>query len=297
MHVKYVSTTTASQAQIISDFAQLASGASISSLSASCDKTYTSSVNVTAPGWTLFDNAAPNSGQIISCSDADALTTKYVRIATQSASVIEIGTSETWNAGTHTGTNASTVIGTVQFVANTVNTYWLFITPRTFAVFSYVSNSLNLAIACEVAREIQYLKNSTYPVVYTGNLTAMIPTLDTHQGQMARMKSLTAAGDLLGSNSRAWTATLGMKYQSSATMMGPPTASIRMADETPYFEIRPMWLVNAVGPNSAIIGKLYDVMDITKTAGNTLDTISDGTNTYMMFIGSGSAGAIALKVA
>lgn len=279
MYAKYVTNATSTQAQVINDIAQLLSGAAISALSASCDKVNTTLLSTVAPGWTLTDAAAASSGCVVSAPDAAALTTKYVDLYASSAALIAAVGYETWNAGTHAGTNPTNAISnTLAYSASAVNTYLIFATPRSFYIGT-PGTSVGIG-AFEFTRDCQYLVGTTYPCF------AMISSVSLQGANtmsfVPRLKSLIAAGDLSAANAGVYVATISPKNTPTVTSPArAPNAAIYDSTGTQYQEVRPLWLVAA--PSAIIVpilGKVYDILEINANAGNTLDTFSDGTNTY-----------------
>lgn len=309
MYAKYVTDTTSVQAEVINDIALLLSGSPISALSNSCDKANTTLISTVAPGWTLVDNAAPLNGRVLSAPDADGLTTKYVNLNTQSASLIGLTGYEAWNSVAHTGTNATTP-STVTYSTTTPNTYIIFATVRSF-YFSIVNGDSGIG-AFEFTRECEYLKGTTYPCftvidsASNGGLGAQArnSTVNTSftPNYIPRSKNLMGGGDLTGASSYCVVSSISAKnnplqYSSNNTVIYSSfiTApqSTRMFTDTgrPYYELRPLFAMTASGwwnnysskvSNGALLGKFYDVLETAANAGNNLDTFSDGTTTYVI---------------
>jgi hypothetical protein len=299
MHAKYVSTTGATLAQILADFAALLGGASIAALSASCDKPNSTLVSTVAPGWTLVDAAAANSGQVVSSSDANGLTTKYVRLFAPGANTIDLACYESWNAGTHIGVNASAASGKIlSFSAGAVNTYWLFATPR--GVYIAVAGATNCGLgALEISRDAAYLAGSTYPCVASVSYDALTTTTATPA--LSRTKRTAATGDSTGSAASTVLASCVLTGRTSTAAPAVPSGTVRDGSEVAYWEVAPIWIgvtgdVGTLPARPMILGKCYDVLEIAAAAGNQFDTFSDGVDTYMIvFVGAISA--LAFKVA
>lgn len=298
MHAKYVSTSTATIAQIIADIAALIVGSTVASLSASCDKANTTLISTVAPGWTVFDAAAPATGQVITAPDADGLTTKFVRIFAGNALSIDMQLYDSWNAVTHAGVNPSNSFGATSgpaFTAGAVNTYWIFATPRML----YITDAGQLSRgAWEYSREIQYLKGTTYPCqmcVAASALNVNVPA----DLFVPRVKALSAAGDLTAASSTLRMGSIACKSVNAAIGVGSPASTARDAAEVAYMEVRPVWVVSIVAPATQtrpfIVGKIFDVVETMLAAGNPFDTFSDGVDTYMIIFST--QWTLALKVA
>lgn len=323
MHVKYVSSSSPVLAQVINDFALLMSGSPLSALSASCDKANSILISTVAPGWTLVDQSAPQ-GCVISAPDADGLTTKYARIYSVGSSYIDVMGYENWNPITHTGTNPTLNLGGTNidpgWTINTVNTFWIFATPRSFYISDITTKGAGLF---EFTRECEYLKGTTYPCFITssfhgihsnGGQTAFISGQLGAPSFMPRMKNLGASGDIMAAADIISTASITVKnfHTGSVTYVtvGAPVAALRNANDVLYHEVRPIWIstcnrsTTPVGygyGRQVIIGRLYDIQEITIGAGNSFDTLQIDGAQHMIFnastIGWVTLGAFILKVA
>ncbi len=108
MYAKYITNTTSTQADILSDVVAILTGTTdVNTLSASCNKAVTE-IHSTydAAGWELHDAAAATNVKVLKAPVYDNPSKyKYLRIDTNTAGVITLATAETWNASTHVGTN------------------------------------------------------------------------------------------------------------------------------------------------------------------------------------------------
>jgi hypothetical protein len=269
MFAKYVTTAAPVQAQMIADIAALICGASIASLSASCDKVNSSLVSTIAPGWTLHD--APNSGVVVTAPDVDGLTQKYVRLFAPSASTFDAMGYETWNAVAHTGTNATPGNpASFSFWANQVNTIFIFATARSF----YFTSPAAGVGSFEFSRDAGYLQGSSYPCHAIATSASLTSAVSSGNVYVPRMKNLVAAGDRSGF--ALYAATLAPRYGTGN--QGGPAGALYGADGTMHYEIRPMWLMSDGG----VIGKLFDVIELARQSGAAFDTFSDGVDTFML---------------
>ena len=295
MYAKYVTNASSTAAQVANDIAKLCSGASVASLSASCDKVNSQiQYNTVAPGWTIVDNAGPSSGTVISAPDAAGLYTKYVNIYATTYFIMT--TYETYSIGTHTGTNISTVGSNFAaacsptYSTTGIQTFYVYATPRT--IFIINSTGTLTCSTVEFSRDARYLNSTTstiYPChgvaanyLFMNNNFSSIPGLAT-----TRVKHMSASGDITGTNAiLAAGAILGLYYTSNPGQATTFILPMRDSTDTMYHPITPMfamYLQSAATANqSTPIGKIYDVQLTTSNYGSGLDTISDGVDTYIV---------------
>jgi hypothetical protein len=298
MFAKYVTTSSPTQANVIADIAALLAGAAITDLSSSCDKSNSTLLSTVAPGWTITDNNAGSSGYILSAPDL-AGNTKYVKLFASNATYLDIQAYETWNSTSHTGTNPTTALGAVStspgVTVNVVNYFFIFATARSFIVMGGGSNPAGGGGigAFEFTREAAYLQGTTYPAVCVGMLAGL--TNSNKNMNISRTKNLTAAGDTVPTT--ALSATIAARNVAAGGITSP-TSYLIDANGTYYNEIRPIWLATS-GAGAAIYGKCIDVFETTNLSavGNPLDTLSDGTGTYMILVQTTGVGTLIAKVA
>jgi hypothetical protein len=300
MYAKYVTNPSSTLANIIADLAALLAGGSIASLSASCDKVNSTLVSTVAPGWTAFDvsSSVANSGRVVSCADNSALTTKYANLQTPGAGQIDLLVYDTFNAGTHTGTNASTALAANLSGLSTtvVNVIAIWCTPRSFYIQGVTTATGG--IGCfEYTRETQFLVGTTYPVACALDKSALA-SASAINGQTSRIKNMGAAGDTTGAGATVRVGSISPKYSSGVKNNGVANLQVRDNADALYMELRPIY---AMSPDygtqlrSQCYGRLYDVLDCTwLTGANTLDTFSDGTDTYS-YVVLDATDAIAFK--
>ena len=328
MFAKYISTVTATRAQVINDLCLLLSGSPLSALATSCDKVNSTLLSTVLPGWTLVDAAAPLSGCVISSPDLEGLTTKYVGLRTGGVSGVDIEAVgyETWNAVAHTGTNTCTSsssaaygAGSLPYVAASINTYWVFATPRSFYIVTLTGIGIG---AFEFTRDCEYLKGTTYPcfAIMASNVIYQDPGISQSQNiytplqaGVPRMKNLSSPGDITGAPSKVSPASMYARYTYGSywtnsvnvygiifASKGIATTKLLDATETPYYELRPLWAVftpNLTQNNQPVIGKFFDILEIGPGLANTLDTFNDGTTTYAVINIGGTNSALAFKIA
>jgi len=290
MYAKYVTNATTVQSQAISDLALLLTGSPVSALSSSCNKTLSMiTPGAPAPGWTLVDSAAPQSGQVISAPDADGLTTKYVRLHVYSAVQFSLTGSESWDATAHTGLNPTTAgsTSTALLVTDAPGMYHLFVTPRSFYICK-VGNSPANAVgvgAFEFTREAEHLKGTTYPCFVIANGTVLSGIYNTFD--LPRTKDVALTSGDTNSFAQLQRGTMGIRFGTTASgnVPKPPAGPSRAVNDVPYYEFRPVFLIKSLGSYShtaLVYGRLYDVVDTTPGIGNLLDTFPSGSVRYSL---------------
>ena len=107
MHAKYVYSASATAANILADAIAILTGTTTpASLSASCNTvTTTISAAYAVAGWSVYDASAGANAQVLRALNTDATTYKYLEINTNSAGYFLCKVWESWNSGTHAGTN------------------------------------------------------------------------------------------------------------------------------------------------------------------------------------------------
>lgn len=283
MFAKYVSAAGAAPADIVKDLAALACGTAIAALSAACDKVNSAiQSNVVAPGWTLVDT--DGTGAVISCPDADNLVTKLVRIQTV-GSGFTMKLPETWDPVAHAGTNLApnpSGPGPIFANYNQPNTIYVFATPRTF--YTFYATGLGVSIGCvEYTRDAAHLKGSHYPC------HALINNLAFTQGganevTSYRIKNLSAAGDSLGPIDFSVCTIAARSNSSGVSIQQAPYNKFRDAVEGQYYEVRPVFMGWVAAPAAAwaplYLGRIYDFIETASVAGNMLNTLTDGVDTW-----------------
>lgn len=281
MYVKYVTISSPTASEVLADFAALACGATIASLSNSCNKVNSSIIsNAVAPGWTMVDPLGP----VISCPDADGIVTKKVQFQSPGSTSVTLRTVETWDVTTHATTNSanSPALGspgpTLSGIA--VNTYHLIVTPRT--IYFFTPTGLGVGVGCiEYSRDAAHLKGSVYPC------HAIINHLGFTAGQTAassRIKKLDAGGDTTAPASFIICTVAPRTGTAGSSANSAPVVQFRDATESLYYEVRPLFLgwvgTPTVASKALILGKVFDFVETASVAGNLLNTFTDGVDTW-----------------
>ncbi|MBF0186006.1 MAG: hypothetical protein HQM06_16675 [Magnetococcales bacterium] len=106
MYAKYVYSAGSSQAQVLADVVAILTGTTdVATLSASCNKALSSITATVAAGWAVHDVSAAINAQALRAANADSSSYKYVVIDTNTAGAIFAKVYESWDAGTHVGSN------------------------------------------------------------------------------------------------------------------------------------------------------------------------------------------------
>jgi hypothetical protein len=131
MYAKYNYTSGATLANIAADVIALLTGTVLkASLSAGCDAANTEiyapsgdNAGYAVAGWTVHDAAAGTNKQVLKAAVVDdAAFYKYVMVDYNTAGYMQLHLYETWDAGTHAGTNQATAIATTGQQRITVGT-------------------------------------------------------------------------------------------------------------------------------------------------------------------------------
>ncbi len=163
MYCYYTANASWTITDVINDIGALCSGALVSALSASCNKpsSYQTGTTISA-GWTLYDadTAQSTKGVVLSCSDVDALTTKYCNIW-GSGTTITMRTLEDWNASLNTTTNAATAASGMSVgTAGVAFSIHVFCTPQ-YIWISKTDASNNGIFCFELLRDTPHLASAS----------------------------------------------------------------------------------------------------------------------------------------
>lgn len=123
MYVKYSFVAGAPRMDVLNDIAALLTGTPISNLSAACNKAATSILaNTDLGNWELYDSVPASYYIVLRSKNYDGNGYKYVQI-TNTTTKLTLTLYESWNAATHTGTNAALLLGLTPAVINGGTTY------------------------------------------------------------------------------------------------------------------------------------------------------------------------------
>lgn len=275
MYCRYVSTTTATQAQVLSDIVSLMTGSVTdkNNLSASCDKSNTELVTTTAGGWTVHDAAAGTNTQVLKAAVADNPSQfKYLWISTAATTYIEFRLYEGWNATTHTGTNpvSTTSSTTGQRITNYTTAFTVFLASSNRFHYAYTmgGSSNNGNTSSYPAITFEHTRWSPWDTVSNGYL----PTAGTGNSSPAWCR-------VRGTNGSDLTAQSGSCY----TPVG--TANLTKVVNAAGVSIIPaMSLIVSAGNVGAYGGNVTDLSGVMVTCnglGSAGDELSLNSTTYI----------------
>jgi hypothetical protein len=145
MYTQYRYTSGATVANVLSDLVALLTGeTNKANLSASCDQANTTITSTIAAGWTLHDGSSGTNKQVVKAAYTDDPSNyKYVEVE-MTSTTIALYLYETFDSGTHTGTNKSGYTSYQQvFSTSQTNTIHLFATAKYIVLFTGYSNDTN----------------------------------------------------------------------------------------------------------------------------------------------------------
>lgn len=267
MLAKYVCLATATMAQIQTDLVALACGASIDALSASCDKAASVILaNTEMTGWSLIDAAGPSTGKVMTAKDA-ANNDKIVNIAQYNANSLLSYSYDTYNVGTHTGTNQSGIYNNlISFTPGNAQTYYVYATQKNLLFMNNTGSSVIGSM--EFTREAPFLSSNLYPahaiMGYWGYGTAVT---------IPRLKNMGAVGDQLNLYNKAMITTINGNsfpgyYRDANDVVTHPAFEAYIAMSNEY--------------NNLPLGKLYDTLLSSNSLGTFMDTVVIDEVTYFI---------------
>lgn len=223
MYCYYYTTASWTLTQVADDLAAILTGADISSLSASCNKTLSHKNGTTiAPGWEMHDSNTGQSvkGFVIKAPDVDALTTKYVNIWTSGTVSITLRVLEDWDAAANTTTNAGHThtamsLGTVG-VAVALH---IIATPQ-YILISNGSAGNNSVGHMEVLRDTPYLADATVkPLVHMSFHGQQLYASNANNFFLPRLRNPRTGATLLTTSAGLLPMTIGPRYLNAVTQV------------------------------------------------------------------------------
>lgn len=286
MYAVYTHNNSTSQANLVNDIVLLLTGTTNpASLSADCvTGSTTVSTTYDAAGWTLYDAAAGSNLQVIRALQQDGVTYKYVGIEASSTSVFRITVYESWNSGTHVGTNGVTS-NNVAWSSTTQQPFYIYASQQAIVITCFNSSTYaSPACALEVDNTLATFI-AGYPTTFTFSSAN-----DISQGTGPRIKNPKASGDL------TTTSTFFMSSPNADNSGSPckgfifrdASETVQMALLTPVFHA----CTAATDTNYGAFGKLLGSVKFGSCIASpvTLDTASIGGTTYVaMYIETGSS--------
>lgn len=166
MYLQYKTNTTWLVSELMSDITAILTGTTdVAALSASCDKPNTSFLASTKPSaWTVHDplTGDVNYSKILAAPDATAAVNKYIKIRYVASSGITFNVYSTWNAATHTGTDATSDIYTCGYNTPSIVTtqslvLYIIATTEYIYILPYQAGTLlNAAFIGEISRNGEF---------------------------------------------------------------------------------------------------------------------------------------------
>lgn len=290
----YYYNATATQANMVADLVAILTGeTNPANLSSDCDTVNTTITATVAAGWTLHDSAAGSNGQVVKAAHTDSGTQfKYLLLAPYSSTGIALTGYETWNATSHTGTNANpTSASSVYiYISTSVAGFITIASSARFAAFqgNYDTtqgdgNYKGISMIAEYSRECPWNVADTYPsfaVISTGDCIN-----GTDKVYPIRAKN-TSDSDVTGSSATGNIATIGAESTNiNSSSYFPIGADKKVYDNssnlyTPFF---PIYLMDTA-KYSAPLGEISTICDIWMPPGDLLgnfETVTKGANTYI----------------
>jgi len=273
-------------ADLLADVVAILTGTTdVNSLGTKCDKTNTIIYNdYCNAGWEVYDAAAGTNAQCLrAVVNDDASTYKYVVIDTNSAGYIMTKLYETWNSSTHTGTNIAYGSTTSSYSQRTLvasgarldisaSARHIFMFSLQSGVYGAASNNTPTGVF-ERTRLSPWdtVANAYVPVGFMQSATVV-----------NECKVLGATGSDLTSSSAACSPYYrhGLTTTTNATTTLPCDSSKTTFKHAMY---EWGWNLATAGHLGGSITDLTDVWLTTYNYGSPFDTLSDGTNTYVIW--------------
>ena len=295
MYAKYEYNAGATQANVLADLVLICTGTTdVNSLSASCNKTTTTITSTVAAGWTVHDASASATSQVIKAPYTDnGSAYKYFQIVSGASSFSFAGY-ETWDSGTHTGTNknpTSTSNISQYFSTSEAGRFYIFASARFVALIgeystNYGSSNSGITVCAEFSRSQPWNTTSSgYPsftVIGTGEC---INSSGAAHAYLMRTKNLSGS-DYTGANAAAYLSTVGGNYTSwNTSYYFPDGTGTKVYDAStnrfvPFFPLYLTQVTNYAAP----IGEISTISDIWISPRNLLahlETVTKGVNDYI----------------
>lgn len=288
MYIKYVTTTTASINGVVSDLAALCTGASISSLSSSCDKDASQIlVNTDPAGWTMLDSAGTSGSKVLTTKDASN-TDKFIAFFPNGTSSFYTNIYDTYNVGTHTGTGGSSVSTVpVAFTTGQARTYFILVNQK--IIYICDNQGLESCGSLEFSRDADFLSNTSYPAhVNIGYSTGIGGTFS-----LSKFKRQNSTGDATSAANGA--APFSISATVGSALLPAP---LRTSVDSLYLPMLQMYIGGGLGVTALAnmpLGKVDNVFITSGSYGNPLDTVTEGSDTYLV-ITFGAASRFLVKL-
>ena len=277
MYVTYCYQAGSSTTNVIADLVKLLTGeTNKANLSANCVQANTSIISTVAAGWTVYDASAAADTQVLRSINQDATTYKYAKI-TVAAGLLTCLTCESWNAGTHAPTNATTAVTSVMSTSSG-GYFYIYATSKNLFVVPWLTVGFSYPVG--VAEFSRDTGPASYPAAACVGNSAMLQVSSSTAGcYVPRMKNQNAPGDL-SNVSCGFTAVMGTNNQNGG-LYGVSMAYRDEAENTylAVFRINASTMTTSCAP----LGLFYDLLATGYGAGAYLDQITYGGTVYVIW--------------
>lgn len=197
MYAVYKYKNTATAAQVQADILLLLTGTtSTASLSASCDLVGSSILTTyDAAGWTSYDASAYTAGFCVRRLQQDATTYKYITFECQSTTAASLRVAESWNSGTHAGTNVTGFTTSLAWTAASGGYFLIYASADIVCIQSMTIGGVRTSlVSCVELDNTDGMFIAGYP---TAGILAYSAgsAMNSISGTMARVKHPNASGD------------------------------------------------------------------------------------------------------
>lgn len=274
-------------ANLLSDAVALCTGeTNVNNLSTSCDKVNTViNTSSNSAGWTIHDNSAGTNAICLKAPISDNETQfKYVVIDTNSTGYIYTKVYETWDSGTHTGTNICYGSNTSSYAqrisTSTAGRLEFSTSNRKLLLFSYQSNVYGCSSGNSFSGCLERTRLSPWDIIANG-----FPPFGFLTGTtlyLPRRVNLTGAEV----TSSTTVEHLNYIYSTGSSLTAPPSNTV-ICDSTKtnfkhaFYELG----CNNVpaGSYGGNVSSLCDIYLTTQSYGSAFDNIFNGTDEYIIW--------------
>jgi hypothetical protein len=297
MYAVYNYKAGSTQAQVVSDIVLILTGTTnVASLSASCVQANTAITSSVAAGWSVYDAAAGTNMQVLRALDQGGSIFKYWGIQFSSTTAFICTVYESFNSGTHTGTNTCTTSNGAWDATNG-GYFYIYATQKNIILLPWTTtNSYRgfLGSSIEFTRDVGI--PTGYPCFIMNTLAAGSSTPFTALGgtnswQTPRLKNPTTTGDTL---TNATTSSLNVGP--ICNIGGPATSCgnglYRDASENQYLALYNLGYTI----NGLFAGTSYDLKYSGLSSASLLDEFTYSGTNYVNFGNGNVSGAGGLWV-
>lgn len=282
MFARYDYIAGATYANIISDISAIITGeTNKANLSASCFQTSTYILSTNAAGWEVHDASAGTNKIAFKAICVDATAYKYITIdvGTQNANAITFKVWESWNSGSHVGTNGTSTAGNIPIDLISGGILFIGSTNRYIILIGYSSGtfySYNPHICAEISREDPW---HTVANGYPCWISMSSYLRDNGNNYYTRVKIAGASDSVNGGQT--------LTSQFGISSYGPNSVAYRGIDSNNSTRIHflvPIYAYYDISGTHSISGKILGGLYLTtKDYGNTGDEITYNSNQYFVY--------------